>query len=57
MSRAARFAFRIAEAFAIEDLIDPRETRPYLCRFIEALQPRRTQLGPKAKLGVRPSER
>jgi acetyl-CoA carboxylase carboxyltransferase component len=47
--------FRTAEAFAIEDLIDPRETRPYLCQFIEALQPRlRTQTGPKAKLGVRP---
>jgi acetyl-CoA carboxylase carboxyltransferase component len=47
--------FRTAEAFAIEDLIDPRETRPYLCQFIEALQLRlRTQLGPKPKFGVRP---
>jgi acetyl-CoA carboxylase carboxyltransferase component len=47
--------FRTAEAFAVEDLIDPRETRPYLCQFIEALQPRlRTQLGPKARTGVRP---
>lgn len=47
--------FRTAEAFAIEDLIDPRETRPYLCQFIEALQPRlRSQLGPKLKAGVRP---
>ncbi len=47
--------FRTAEAFAVEDLIDPRETRPYLCQFIEALQPRlQTQLGPKLKSGVRP---
>lgn len=47
--------FRTAEAFAVEDLIDPRETRPYLCQFIDALQPRlRTQLGPKYKTGVRP---
>ena len=47
--------FRTAEAFAIEDLIDPRETRPYLCDFIDALQGRlRTQLGPKCKPGVRP---
>jgi acetyl-CoA carboxylase carboxyltransferase component len=47
--------FRTAEAFAVEDLIDPRETRPYLCRFIDALQPRlRTQLGPRLKAGVRP---
>ena len=45
---------RIA-AFAIEDIIDPRETRPYLCQFIDALQGRlKTQLGPKAKAGVRP---
>ena len=47
--------FRTAEAFAIEDLIDPRETRPYLCQFIDALQGRlRSQLGPKYKSGVRP---
>lgn len=47
--------FRTAEAFAIEDLIDPRETRPYLCQFIDALQGRlRTQLGPRYKAGVRP---
>lgn len=47
--------FRTAEAFAIEDLIDPRETRPYLCQFIEAAQARlKTQLGPRPKSGVRP---
>ncbi len=47
--------FRTAEAFAIEDLIDPRETRPYLCQFIDALQGRlKSQLGPKCKAGVRP---
>jgi len=47
--------FRTAEAFATEDLIDPRETRPYLCQFIDALQGRlRSQLGPKYKAGVRP---
>ena len=47
--------FRTAEAFAVEDLIDPRETRPYLCQFVDALQGRlRSQLGPKYKTGVRP---
>ena len=47
--------FRTAEAFAIEDVIDPRETRPYLCDFIGALQGRlATQLGPRLKAGVRP---
>ncbi len=47
--------FLTAEAFAVEDVIDPRETRPYLCQFIEALQPRlKIQLGPRLKAGVRP---
>ena len=53
--RALSSPFRTAEAFAVEDLIDPRETRPYLCQFIDAAQNRlRTQLGPKARTGVRP---
>jgi acetyl-CoA carboxylase carboxyltransferase component len=53
--RALASPFRTAEAFAVEDLIDPRETRPYLIDFIEACQPRmRTSLGPKYKAGVRP---
>ena len=47
--------FRTAEAFGIEDIIDPRRTRQYLCRFIDAVQPSlRTELGPKARAGVRP---
>jgi hypothetical protein len=47
--------FRTAEAFGIEDLIDPRETRPYLCQFIDALQGRlHAQLGPKHNRGTRP---
>lgn len=53
--RALSSPFRTAEAFAVEDLIDPRETRPYLCQFIDAMQPRmRSTLGPKCKHGVRP---
>ena len=47
--------FRTAEAFAVEDVIDPRETRPYLCGLIDALQGRmKTELGPKPRYGVRP---
>ena len=47
--------FLTAEAFAIEDIIDPRETRTYLCRFIKAMQNRlKTELGPKPRFGVRP---
>jgi hypothetical protein len=26
------------EAFGVEEIVDPRETRPYLCRFIDAAQ-------------------
>ena len=50
-----RSPFRSAETFWVEEIIDPRETRAYLCRFIDAAQARlRTTLGPKAKYGVRP---
>ena len=53
--RALASPFRTAEAFGVEDIIDPRETRAYLCRFIDAVQGRLgTALGPKLKAGVRP---
>ena len=53
--RAVASPFRTAEAFGVEDIIDPRETRPYLCRFIDAAQGSlATKLGPKPKYGVRP---
>ena len=39
--------FRTAEAFNIEDIIDPRETRPMVCEFVRLAQPvLETQLGP-----------
>lgn len=47
--------FLTAEAFAVEEVIDPRDTRPYLCRFLNAAQIRlKTSLGLKYKCGVRP---
>jgi len=47
--------FRTAEAFGVEDLIDPRETRPYICRFLEAACiGMKTRVGPKYRAGVRP---
>lgn len=47
--------FRTAEAFGVEDIIDPRDTRRYLCRFIDAAQARmRTAVGPKMRKGVLP---
>jgi acetyl-CoA carboxylase carboxyltransferase component len=39
--------FRTAEAFNIEEIMDPRDTRPMLCDFIDMAQPiLETQLGP-----------
>jgi acetyl-CoA carboxylase carboxyltransferase component len=53
--RADASPLKTAEAFGVEELIDPRETRPYLCRFIDAAQARlATTVGPKPKYGVRP---
>lgn len=38
--------FKTAEAFNIEEIIDPRNTRPMLCDFLELAQPMlKTQLG------------
>jgi len=53
--RADASPFKTAEAFGVEEIIDPRETRPYLCRFIDAAAGRlATTVGPKPKYGVRP---
>jgi len=50
-----RSPFRTAEAFDVEEIIDPRETRPILCDFVEnARGITNTQLGPKWRLGIRP---
>jgi len=45
--KAIASPFRTAEAFNIEDIIDPRDTRPILSAFVETAQPvLKTQLGP-----------
>lgn len=47
--------FRTAHAFGVEDIIDPRETRPLLCDFIsDAYDAIATRLGPAHGLGYRP---
>lgn len=47
--------FRTAESFAVEEIIDPRETRPVLCEFIALAEQRlRTECGPRARYGVAP---
>lgn len=43
-----RSPFRTAEKFGIEDIIDPRDTRPMLCEFVEAAY-RILEPGPVAK--------
>lgn len=44
-----------AQAFGVEDIIDPRDTRRYLCRFLNAMQSRlKTELGPRLCSGVQP---
>ena len=48
-----RSPFRAAEAGDVIDIIDPRDTRPIICRFIEAAQPYlKRNAGPKRS--VRP---
>jgi acetyl-CoA carboxylase carboxyltransferase component len=47
-----RSPFRAAEAFAPEEIIDPRDTRPLLCEFAELAAPLRTP-GPR-RHGMRP---
>ncbi len=37
-----RSPFRTAEAFMIEEIVDPRDTRPLLCEFAELAAPLRT---------------
>jgi acetyl-CoA carboxylase carboxyltransferase component len=53
--RAMRDVFRTAEAFAVEEIIDPRQTRRYLARFVElAYGAMEHDRGPHALVGVRP---
>lgn len=53
--KALASPFRTAEAGNIEDIIDPRDTRPLLCDFIETAQGiLRTQLGPTAGPSYQP---
>ncbi len=44
---ALKSPFRSAEAFGVEEIIDPRETRPLLCEFARLAEPLRTP-GPRA---------
>ncbi|MGH3441069.1 MAG: carboxyl transferase domain-containing protein [Nitriliruptorales bacterium] len=51
---AVRSPFRTAEAFGVERIIDPRDTRPILCDRVElACRNLPTHLGPTAR-GIGP---
>ena len=39
---SVRSPFRTAEAFLVEEIIDPRDTRPLLCEFANLAAPLRT---------------
>ena len=53
--RAYASPFRTAEAFAVEEIIDPRETRPILCELVGLAERRlKVALGPKLRAGVAP---
>lgn len=52
--RAGRSPFPRAESFAVHELIDPRETRPALCRWIDWIQPLLDDLTGPTSFPVRP---
>ena len=50
----ARSPYRAAESFAVHDIIDPAETRPLLCEWIDHSQARLQTLTGPAKFTMRP---
>ena len=52
--REARSPFPRAESFAVHELIDPRETRPMLCEWIDWIQPQLDNLVGPIRFGMRP---
>jgi acetyl-CoA carboxylase carboxyltransferase component len=52
--REARSPFPRAESFAVHELIDPRETRPVLCEWIEWIQPQLETLAGPTQFPARP---
>ncbi len=52
--RQNRSPFPRAESFAVHELIDPRETRPMLCEWVEWIQPQLDNLLGPVRFGMRP---
>src|SRR5207253_1943882 len=51
----ARDPFKTAEVFLVEDIVDPRETRPRLCEFANLAAPRRDRGGAPTRRSRCPS--
>ena len=49
-----RSPFPMMESFAVHELIDPRQTRPRLARWIEWIQPLLQELKGPVTWGIRP---
>ena len=52
--RTARSPFPRAESFGVHELIDPRETRPTLCQWIDWIQPHFDELKGPVSFPMRP---
>lgn len=52
--RQARSPFPRAESFSVNEMIDPRETRPALCEWIEWIQPQLERLTGEVRFPMRP---
>ncbi|MCZ6655774.1 MAG: propionyl-CoA carboxylase [Gammaproteobacteria bacterium] len=52
--RDARSPFPRAESFAVHELIDPRETRPVLCQWVDWIQPQLQTLTGPVRFPMRP---
>jgi acetyl-CoA carboxylase carboxyltransferase component len=52
--RQARSPFPRAESFSVNEMIDPRETRPALCEWIEWIQPQLELLTGEVRFPMRP---
>jgi acetyl-CoA carboxylase carboxyltransferase component len=52
--RQARSPFARAESFSVHELIDPRETRPVLCEWIDWIQPQLETLTGEIRFPMRP---
>jgi acetyl-CoA carboxylase carboxyltransferase component len=46
----ARDPFKTAEVFLVDDIVDPRETRPRLCEFANLAAPRRVRSDPAVRM-------